>query len=228
MVGSDDTGLVQVFDVASRAILRSIKAHTQPIHSVEFSSASSGNSTTTILTASDDATVRLFDLSTASAIALFDGHVDYVRSAVHIPSHNSLVISGSYDGTVKMWDARSAENEGEVSSVEHGFPVEKVLVHPSGTLAISAGGPLIRIWDLLSGVPRCLKALSNHQKTVTSLAWDGQGRRMLSGALDGLVKVYDASEGSWRVQHTMRYGGQITSLALSVRIFSILCHRNII
>lgn len=122
-----------------------------------------------------------------------------------------------------------------------------------GTMAISAGGPILRVWDLLgastsrsrisdvdgsngntsrevdgmegeeegeidTGTSNCLKALSNHQKTITSLVWsetEGGEARVLSGGLDGLVKVYNPNE-NWKVKHTMRYGGQIMSLAVSV------------
>lgn len=119
----------------------------------------------------------------------------------------------------------------------HGKPVEDVIVGQSGTMAISAGGPIMRVWDLLgastsrsglgqeemdeevdTGSQYCLKALSNHQKTITSLCWaeaENGEARVLSGGLDGLVKVYDPQE-NWRVRHTMRYGGQILSLAVSV------------
>lgn len=129
-----------------------------------------------------------------------------------------MYLSGSYDGTVKLWDARSEPDSAESMSFNHGYPVEKVLIHPSGTMAISAGGPLIRIWDLLSGSSRPLKALSNHQKTITSLCWGDhtEYKKLLSGGLDGLVKVYNIEDGQWKVGHTMRYGGQILSMALSV------------
>jgi U3 small nucleolar RNA-associated protein 15 len=186
----------------------------RPVHATRFSPSPS----TSVLTASDDTTVRLWDLATADNTAYFDSHTDYVRTAAFLPSDPSLAVSGSYDTTVKLWDSRQQENGGEVRTLEHGYPVESVIVHPSGTIAVSAGGPLIRVWDLLSGSTRCLKALSNHQKTVTCLTWDGERKRVLSGGLDGLVKVYQVDAGQWRVGHTMRYGGQILSLALSVRI----------
>lgn len=51
--------------------------------------------------------------------------------------HNTNIgISGSYDHTVKMFDARTNKN---VLCVEHGQPVESVLLFPSGGLLVSAG-----------------------------------------------------------------------------------------
>lgn len=51
--------------------------------------------------------------------------------------HNMKIdIVGSYDHTVKMFDTRTNKS---VISVEHGQPVESVLLFPSGGLLVSAG-----------------------------------------------------------------------------------------
>lgn len=144
---------------------------------------------------------------------------------------------------MRLWDSRvpDSEGSGQVWMGRHGKPVESVIVGETGTMAISAGGPMLRVWDLLgastsragrtfdsgeemlvdTGAKFCVKAMSNHQKTVTALCW-GEGEqgetRVLSAGLDGLVKVYDPSD-NWKVKHTMRYGGQILSLAVSVCLF---------
>jgi U3 small nucleolar RNA-associated protein 15 len=92
-------------------------------------------------------------------------------------------------------------------------PVEQVLTFPSGTVALSASGPILRAWDLVAG-GRCIVALSNHQKTITSLAFDSGAGRLLTGGLDQMVKVYDIS--TYKVVHTMRYPAPILCLAISV------------
>ena len=92
--------------------------------------------------------------------------------------------------------------------------MEQVLVFPSGTVALSASGPILRLWDLVAG-GRCLRAISNHQKTITSLAFDGRATRLLTGGLDQMVKVYDVS--TYKVVHTMRYPAPVLCLAMSVR-----------
>jgi U3 small nucleolar RNA-associated protein 15 len=96
-------------------------------------------------------------------------------------------------------------------------PVEQVLMFPSGTAAVSSAGPIIRVWDLVAG-GRCTRALSNHQKTVTSLAFDSNASRLLTGGLDHMVKVYDVA--TYNVVHTMRYPAPILCMALSV-LFSL-------
>lgn len=105
-----------------------------------------------------------------------------------------------------MGESGTAESTG-------GAPVEQVLMFPSGTVALSSAGPIIRVWDLVAG-GRCIRAMSNHQKTVTSLAFDANAGRLLTGALDQMIKVYDVS--TYKVVHTMRYPAPILCLAISV------------
>jgi U3 small nucleolar RNA-associated protein 15 len=94
-------------------------------------------------------------------------------------------------------------------------PVEQVLMFPLGTAAVSSAGPIIRVWDIVAG-GSCLKAISNHQKTVTSLTFNADASRLLTGGLDHMVKVYDVS--NYKVVHTMRYPAPILCLAISVRV----------
>jgi len=107
---------------------------------------------------------------------------------------------------------------GDTSSA---VPVEQVKLFPSGTMALSAAGPILRLWDLVAG-GRCSRAFSNHQKTITSLAFDGSAGRLLTGGLDQMVKVYDIS--SYKVVHTMRYPAPVLCLAISVCGASLSYH----
>lgn len=222
LVTGEDSGRVQIFDTNSRTILRTFSGHQLPVHVTKFSP-----DPTQVLTASDDRTVRIWDMPEQRCIRTFDAHTDYVRSAVVSPDNANLILSGSYDSTVRLWDMRMAERGGEAIQMEHGAPVEDTLVYPTGGggIAVSAGGPVVRVWDLFSG-GRCTHAFSNHQKTITSLALSVDsgagftsaqgtgGMRLLSAGLDHLVKVYDPMQ-DYRVTHTMRYPAPILSLAVA-------------
>src|SRR5579862_3576368 len=57
VVAGDESGLIQVFDTTSRAILKTWNEHKQPVWATRFSPAD----LTTLMSASDDKTVRLWD-----------------------------------------------------------------------------------------------------------------------------------------------------------------------
>jgi U3 small nucleolar RNA-associated protein 15 len=196
----------------SRAILRTLDSHKQPVHVAKFSTLDQ----TQALSCSDDNTVKLWDVPSQSPISTFTSHTDYVRSGQVSTSSPHLILTGSYDGTMRLFDTRSGDEEmimGGADSIT--TPVEQVLMFPSGTVALFAAGPILRVWDLIAG-GRCTRALSNHQKTITSLAFDANASRILTGSLDHMVKVYDV--GTYKVVHSMRYPAPILCLAVSVSI----------
>jgi U3 small nucleolar RNA-associated protein 15 len=157
--------------------------------------------------------VKLWDIPSQTAITTLYGHTDYVRAGQISPANPNHILTGSYDSTVRLFDARTGECEITMGTGSTTMPVEQVLMFPSGTLAISSAGPILRVWDIVAG-GRCTRALSNHQKTITSLTFNASSSRLLTGGLDHMVKVYDVS--TYKVVHTMRYPSPLLCLAVSV------------
>lgn len=134
---------------------------------------------------------------------------------------------------MRVWDLLGASTSRSRSSEDQGIVREfNNEVQDEGDDPLSGEEPLEddqeeeeEEEEVDTGTQYCLKALSNHQKAITSLCWaeaENGEKRVLSGGLDGLVKVYDPAD-NWRVRHTMRYGGQVMSLAVSVRFYHSLC-----
>lgn len=205
MVAGDESGAIQVFDVNSRAILKTWKEHKQPVWTTKFSPTEP----TAMMSASDDRTVRLWDLPAQEAVTRFLGHQDYIRSACFMPGQASgLLASGSYDQTVKLWDPRVSSNA--VMTFKHAAPVECVLPMPSGTTILAAAGHQISVLDLVAAKP--VQILSNHQKTITSLNLASKDTRLVSGGLDGHLKIFETT--AWNVVSGFKYPSPILSLCV--------------
>ncbi|KAM4065427.1 U3 small nucleolar RNA-associated protein 15 [Hirsutella rhossiliensis] len=205
LVAGDDGGRMQVFDVGSRAILRTWTQHRLPVWTTRWSPTTP----TTLLSASDDKTVRLWDLPGAEPTTTLFGHADYVRCARFLPgSMANMVVSGSYDATVRLWDPRIAGAAGAVMTFKHAAPVEDVLPLPSGTTLLAAAGNAVSVLDVVAARP--LHLISNHQKTVTSLSLASSGRRLLTGGLEGHVKVFETT--GWNVVHSSKYQSPVLSV----------------
>ncbi|KAL2021818.1 hypothetical protein VTK56DRAFT_6592 [Thermocarpiscus australiensis] len=208
LVAGEDSGRMQVFDVGggTRAvILKTWHIHKQPVWVTKWSPTE----LTTLMSASDDKTVRLWDLPSNDPTCMFTGHSDYVRCGSFMPGGNgNLLVSGSYDETVRVWDARAPG--GSVMTFKHSDPVEDVLPLPSGTTLLAAAGNAISVLDLVAAKP--LRLVTNHQKTVTSLSLASNGRRVVSGSLDGHVKVFETSD--WNVVAGSKYPSPILSLSV--------------
>lgn len=207
VAAGDDTGRIQVFDVGSRAILKTWTTHRQPVWTTKFSPAD----LTTLMSTSDDKTVRLWDLPSQASTAAFAGHADYVRSGSFMPgTMSNMLVSGSYDATVRLWDPRIAPGGAAVMTFKHAAPVEDVLPLPSGTTVLAAAGNQISVLDLVAAKPQ--HVIANHQKTVTSLSLASGGRRLVSGGLDGHVKIFETT--GWNVVAGIKYPSPV----LAVRV----------
>ncbi|EGF77898.1 hypothetical protein BATDEDRAFT_91149 [Batrachochytrium dendrobatidis JAM81] len=206
LIAGDASGLVQIFELNSRAILRTLAGHKAAVHAAEFCP----NDTSKVLTCSDDKTCVVWDVPTQMQTSVFSEHTDYVRSAIAMPDNDTLFMTGSYDHTVKLWDTRSPD--ASTMTMNHGSPIEAILRLPGGGLVASAGGNRIKIWDILSG-GKLLHSFSNHQKAITSLCLDSTNSFLISGALDHHVKIVSLED--YKIVHSLKYSAPILSLGIS-------------
>jgi U3 small nucleolar RNA-associated protein 15 len=137
LVAGSETKEIQVFDMSSRAILRTFRGHDRAVRRTQFSPDGLN-----VLSGSDDGTVKLWDLSAEAEILTLEGHTDYVRATDVCESASHIHLSGSYDHTARLWDTRAGR---EVLSVDHGAPIESVLMFPGGSSFITAGGNYIKV-----------------------------------------------------------------------------------
>ncbi|XP_046400073.1 U3 small nucleolar RNA-associated protein 15 homolog [Ischnura elegans] len=203
VVGDDDCN-VKLFDVNTKSLLRVFKGHKGAVHRNFFTSDK-----THIASFSDDKSVIVWDIPSEKPVLTYEDHTDYIRAGATSPISPDLVLSGSYDQSVKLFDSRLGK---ATMAVDHGAPVESVLFLPTGGIFVSAGGTQVKVWDAMAG-GRLLAKLSQHHKTVTCLRLASNGKRLLSGSLDRHVKIYDVS--TYHVVHTLDYRTSILSLGVS-------------
>lgn len=128
--------IVRVYDVNKRRLLRRFIGHKAPVHRTYFTS-----DCLHVASFSDDKTTAIWDIPTEKQLITFDGlHTDYIRAGAVSPVSPNIVLSGSYDKTVKMYDIRQ---ERAVFTVNHDAPVESLLFLPSGGIFLSAGKSLL-------------------------------------------------------------------------------------
>jgi WD40 repeat protein/serine/threonine protein kinase len=124
-------------------------------------------------------------------IRTFEGHTSWVH-AVALTADGRFAISGSWDGTLRMWNLQSGES---VRTLEgHAGRVNAVTVIPSRARAVSASSDrTLRVWDLESG--QSVRTLKGHAGRVNAVAVTPDGSRAVSASSDRTLRVWDLESG---------------------------------
>ncbi len=131
-------------------------------------------------------------------IRILSGHTSSVRS---IAAHGDILVSGSYDSTVRVWRIST----GEALHVLHGHTqrVYSVVLDTKRNRCISGSmDSLVKIWDLDTGA--CLHTLEGHALLVGLL--DLRDEKLVSAAADSTLRVWDPETGTCKSTLTAHTG----------------------
>jgi WD40 repeat protein len=154
-----------------------------------------------IFTGCLDHTLRIWDAESGACLAVLHGHQDWVES-VSVSPDGRRIVTGSGDKAVRVWDAESG-GPLAVLRGHHGV-VQSLSFSPDGQRIATASrsydeafhallSNTVRLWDAESGV--LLAVLCGHERTVSSLSYSTDSRRIVSGSWDKTVRLWDADTG---------------------------------
>ena len=123
---------VKVWTLGSPMANFTLMAHEKGVNSVDYYH---GGDKPYIVTTSDDKTVRIWDYLSKSCVQTLTGHMSNVSFAVF---HSSLplIISGSEDGSVKLWHANTYRLE---STLDYGLERVWCIAHRKSSHDIALG-----------------------------------------------------------------------------------------
>src|SRR5262249_26522761 len=102
-----EANTVKIWDVQNGQPLRTLEGHNGDVYAVAFSPKDDGG---LVASAGEDSAVKIWDSHTGKVVRSFRGHTGLVTSLAFSPD-GRLLVSGSRDHTVKVWDMTRLDKE---------------------------------------------------------------------------------------------------------------------
>ena len=164
----------------------SLEGHTNRVTRIVFSPDGA-----TLASASDDRTIRLWNVATRTHKHTLTGHTSDIYSVAFSPDGRTLA-SGSGNGKIRLWNATTGQYR--VTLEGHRDVVSSVAFSPDGaTLASGSSDRTIRLWNATTGQYKV--TLEGHSENINSVAFSPDGATLASGSSDRTIRFWDAIAG---------------------------------
>ncbi|TPX49736.1 hypothetical protein SeMB42_g00378 [Synchytrium endobioticum] len=147
---------------------------------------------TIIASASEDATVKMWDTESGEFERTLKGHTKAVHDLC-FDAKGSYLVTCSADLSVKLWDA-NADYKCIKTLHGHDHSVSSVTFSISGDMIISASrDKTIRMWETSTGF--CVRTLSGHLDWVRAVRPSLDGKLLVSCSNDQTIRIWDLTTG---------------------------------
>lgn len=177
----DKQQALRVFEVSSGREMMDLPEHTGRVRALAFL-----GDNRTLISASEDKTLRLSDVNVLTVVAGHNGSV----AGVQFHSNGTQALTAGADGAVKLWDMTKGQVVKQFAALKE--PVRAVTFNRDFTQIGAASDKAVRVWNLADG--KELMKLE-HPAEVTALSFSVDKTRIVTGAADKLTRVWDAATG---------------------------------
>ncbi|MBD2254561.1 WD40 repeat domain-containing protein [Nostoc parmelioides] len=170
----------------STALTNTLFGHTDSVWSVALTKDGQ-----TLVSASEDQTMKVWNLETAKVTTTLQGHTDTVRAIALTPDDQTL-ISGSADKTIKIWNFQTLKLKRTLSSRAGG--IWSLAISSDGqTLVTAHENGSIQIWNFPTG--QLLRTIKGHHGRIFSVAISPDGETFATGGIDQKIKIWNLYTG---------------------------------
>ncbi|KAI0719147.1 WD40 repeat-like protein [Cerioporus squamosus] len=182
----------------------SLESHTTPITALDFSEPYG----TLVSASQDDTQPRVWDLLTGEEIGRLRGHRGTVK-CIQVEDH--ICLTGSEDGTVRVWDLRQVDEDeewesGEMLSLSDVAEEDETTEERANGIRQS-GSESSRPASAVEREGPCVRTLEGHTKAVSTMYFEDEC--LVTGASDKTMRQWDLNTGQcvmtmdilWAISH---------------------------
>jgi WD40 repeat protein/transposase-like protein len=211
LVSASADRTIRVWDIGGRRQFSCHRGHDGDVFCASFSPDGRR-----IVSGSEDGTVRIWDAASRAKLARLRGHTGIIDEVV-FSRDGRKIVSTARDSTVRLWDACTGDQLNCLRG--HTSFLYCVGISPDGTrLAfLRPGGDAISVWDSNQGAELfALQGLDleSHSLHVNYLEYSPDGERIVAGTRDGLVRLWDSTNGTL-IATLSKHDGEVNSVAFS-------------
>lgn len=116
-------GVIKVIDTVQQMLYMTLSGHGADIYDLKFSSTDSS----LCISASKDESVRLWNVTSGTCVAIFAGHEGHRDSVLSVAWHplGNVIASASMDNTVKLWSLKEGTDVYSALQASHGVTAKQ-------------------------------------------------------------------------------------------------------
>ncbi len=145
--------------------------------------------------------------------SVLSGH-DGAIVSLAFDSQTKRVVSAGADGTIRVWQLPTAPR----LISDNAGPSAVFVVSHDGKLSAAAGTfegkPAVIIRDMAAGYP-VVQRLLGHAAAITTMAFQNDGTRLISGSADGTATVWNLSDSKFPQLQTVKLGAAVSAVAIA-------------
>ncbi|KAG5980261.1 hypothetical protein E4U55_004199, partial [Claviceps digitariae] len=213
---------VKIFSFKNKQTF-SLRGHTDWVNHVRIDSSSR-----TVFSASDDMTVKLWDLDSKQCVKTFRGHVGQVQQVLLMPPdfepdelpsedksdavsvHSDRSNTPMSTPTLAPVPAVPEQPADSRASFGYGFTHDTDRPLPPRYMLTGGLDNTVRLWDITTG--KCIKSMFGHVEGIWGLV--GDTLRVVTGANDSMTKIWEPRSGKCERSFT-GHAGPVTCVGLS-------------
>ena len=149
----------------------------------------------------------LWDVSTGRVIRRFQGHSHRIN-VVNMNDDCTVLITGSYDKTVKLWDLRAANSRDPIQTIENFKDSVTSLAKTNSEVIAGCVDGILRIFDIRAG-----RLYEDDQvEPITHVSLTHDRKCILSPTIGGRINLTELSTGQllrlyqgWGIHNNLTY-----------------------